>query len=113
MGYFVENHRAFNYARDNCMRGFLFYLDMERIFGNRAVSSRCGAADVLEALGVNLELAPDRVAACVAEIGIGFLFAPKLHRAMKHAIGPRREIGIRTIFNILGPLTNRQAQTCS
>lgn len=74
--------------------------------GNRAVSSRCGAADVLEALGVNLELAPDRVAACVAEIGIGFLFAPKLHRAMKHAIGPRREIGIRTIFNILGPLTN-------
>lgn len=74
--------------------------------GNRAVSSRCGSADVLEALGVNLNLPPERVAASVAEVGIGFLFAPLLHGAMKHAIVPRREIGIRTIFNILGPMTN-------
>jgi len=74
--------------------------------GNRSVSSRCGSADVLEALGVNLELAPDQVAACVDEVGIGFLFAPKLQPAMKHAIGPRRELGVRTIFNLLGPLTN-------
>ena len=74
--------------------------------GNRSVSSLCGSADVLEALGVNLELAPDQVGASVKEVGIGFLFAPMLHGAMKHAIGPRREIGIRTIFNILGPLTN-------
>ena len=74
--------------------------------GNRSVSSLCGSADVLEALGVNLELAPDQVGACVKEVGIGFLFAPMLHGAMKYAIGPRREIGIRTIFNVLGPLTN-------
>jgi anthranilate phosphoribosyltransferase len=74
--------------------------------GNRAVSSRCGSADVIEALGVNLALTPEQVAACVNEVGIGFLFAPQLHGAMRFAIGPRREIGIRTIFNILGPLTN-------
>ena len=74
--------------------------------GNRAVSSRCGAADVLEALGVNLSAPPERVAECVRTTGIGFLFAPLLHGAMKHAIGPRREMGIRTIFNVLGPLTN-------
>ncbi len=74
--------------------------------GNRSISSQCGSADVLEALGVNLDLAPDQVAACVDQIGIGFLFAPKLHPAMKHAIGPRRELGVRTIFNLLGPLTN-------
>lgn len=74
--------------------------------GNRAVSSRCGAADVLEALGVNLAAPPERVAECVRATGIGFLFAPLLHGAMKHAIGPRREMGIRTIFNVLGPLTN-------
>ncbi len=74
--------------------------------GNRAVSSRCGSADVLEALGANLDLSPSLVAACIGEVGFGFLFAPKLHLAMKHAIGPRREIGLRTIFNILGPLTN-------
>jgi len=74
--------------------------------GNRSVSSKCGSADVLEALGVNLDLSPEQVGACVKEIGIGFLFAPMLHGAMKYAIGPRREIGIRTIFNILGPLTN-------
>ena len=74
--------------------------------GNRSVSSRCGSADVLEALGVNLNLAAEQVSASIKEIGIGFLFAPLLHGAMKYAIGPRREIGIRTIFNILGPLTN-------
>ena len=74
--------------------------------GNRSVSSHCGSADVLEALGVNLDLTPEQVGKCVKEIGIGFLFAPMLHGAMKYAIGPRREIGIRTIFNILGPLTN-------
>jgi anthranilate phosphoribosyltransferase len=74
--------------------------------GNRAVSSHCGSADVLEALGVNLSLTPEKVAACVRQVGIGFLFAPLLHGAMKYAIGPRREIGIRTLFNILGPMTN-------
>jgi anthranilate synthase/phosphoribosyltransferase len=74
--------------------------------GNRSVSSRCGSADVLQALGVRLELAPERVAQCIDEVGLGFLFAPMLHPAMKHAIGPRREMGIRTVFNILGPLTN-------
>ncbi len=74
--------------------------------GNRSISSACGSADVLEALGVNLNVTPEQVEACINEIGVGFLFAPALHGAMKHAIGPRREIGIRTIFNILGPLTN-------
>jgi anthranilate phosphoribosyltransferase len=74
--------------------------------GNRAVSSRCGSADVIEALGINLSLTPEQVAQCVNEVGIGFLFAPQLHGAMRFAIGPRREIGVRTIFNILGPLTN-------
>ena len=74
--------------------------------GNRAVSSHCGSADVLESLGVNLSLAPEKVAEAVRTVGIGFLFAPLMHGAMKYAIGPRREIGIRTIFNILGPMTN-------
>jgi len=74
--------------------------------GNRAVSSRCGSADVIEALGINLSLSPEQVAECIREVGIGFLFAPQLHGAMRYAIGPRREIGIRTIFNVLGPLTN-------
>ncbi len=74
--------------------------------GNRSVSSACGSADVLEHLGVNLDVAPTLVAQCIDQIGVGFLFAPALHGAMKYAIGPRREIGIRTIFNILGPLTN-------
>jgi anthranilate phosphoribosyltransferase len=74
--------------------------------GNRAVSSRCGSADVIEALGINLNLTPQQVAQCIVEVGIGFLFAPQLHGAMRFAIGPRREIGIRTIFNVLGPLTN-------
>ncbi len=74
--------------------------------GNRSVSSRSGSADVLEALGVNLELSPEQVGKCLDEVGIGFLFAPKLHLSMKFAAGPRREMGIRTIFNLLGPLTN-------
>ncbi|NOQ45754.1 MAG: anthranilate phosphoribosyltransferase, partial [Desulfobulbaceae bacterium] len=74
--------------------------------GNRAISSSCGSADVLEALGVDLSMPAEKVAGCVQTVGIGFLFAPMLHGAMKHAIGPRREIGIRTIFNILGPMTN-------
>lgn len=74
--------------------------------GNRSVSSQCGSADVLAELGVRIDLEPDEVAHCVDELGIGFLFAPSLHPAMKHAIGPRRELGLRTVFNILGPLTN-------
>jgi anthranilate phosphoribosyltransferase len=74
--------------------------------GNRSISSACGSADVLEALGVNLNVTPQQVESCINEVGVGFLFAPALHGAMKHAIGPRREIGIRSIFNILGPLTN-------
>jgi len=74
--------------------------------GNRSASSQCGSADVIEELDVNLNLSPDKVAECVREIGIGFLYAPLFHSAMKNAIGPRREIGIRTIFNIVGPLTN-------
>lgn len=74
--------------------------------GNRSVSSHCGSADVLEALGVNLSLSADRIGPCIRQVGIGFMFAPILHGAMKYAIGPRREIGIRTVFNILGPLTN-------
>ncbi len=74
--------------------------------GNRSVSSKCGSADLLEHIGINIEITPERMAQCIDEIGIGFLFAPLLHKAMKYAIGPRREIGIRTIFNILGPLTN-------
>jgi len=74
--------------------------------GNRAISSSCGSADVLEALGVDLAMPAEKVGQCVRTVGIGFLFAPMLHGAMKYAIGPRREIGIRTIFNILGPMTN-------
>ena len=74
--------------------------------GNRAASSQCGSADVLSALGVNLELTPEQVAQAIRQIGIGFMFAPKFHPAMRHAVGPRKEIGQRTIFNILGPLTN-------
>lgn len=74
--------------------------------GNRSVSSKSGSADVLEAAGVNLELSPEQVATCVNDIGVGFMFAPMHHSAMKHAIGPRREMAVRTIFNVLGPLTN-------
>lgn len=74
--------------------------------GNRAASSKCGSADVLAQLGVSLDLSPEQVAECIDEVGIGFLFAAKMHPAMKHAIGPRKQMAIRTIFNILGPLTN-------
>lgn len=74
--------------------------------GNRSVSSKSGSADVLETAGINLELTAEQVARCINELGVGFLFAQKHHNAMKHAIGPRRELGIRTIFNLLGPLTN-------
>ncbi|MCY4022731.1 MAG: anthranilate phosphoribosyltransferase [Anaerolineaceae bacterium] len=74
--------------------------------GNRAASSLSGSADVLAALGVNLDLSPEQVGRCVEEVGIGFLYAIHLHPAMRHAIGPRRELKLRTIFNILGPLTN-------
>lgn len=74
--------------------------------GNRSVSSICGSADVLEALGVGISASPEVMARCLEDIGITFLFAPLLHPAMKYAVGPRREIGIRTIFNILGPLAN-------
>jgi anthranilate phosphoribosyltransferase len=79
--------------------------------GNRAASSRCGSADVLNALGVNLDLTPEQVADCIRAVGIGFIFAPRFHPAMKHAIGPRRELAQRTIFNLLGPLTNPAGAT--
>ena len=74
--------------------------------GNRSVSSLCGSADVVEALGINLELTPQKVGRCVDEVGIGFLYAPLLHTAMKHVMPARREMGVRTVFNMLGPLTN-------
>jgi anthranilate phosphoribosyltransferase len=74
--------------------------------GNRSVSSSCGSADVLEALGIKIDLAPPKVEECLADTGFGFMFAPLFHPAMKFAIGPRKEMAIRTIFNILGPLTN-------
>lgn len=74
--------------------------------GNRSISSKSGSADVLEAAGINLDLTPEQVARCIDEVGLGFMFAPAHHSAMKHAIGPRREMAVRTIFNVLGPLTN-------
>ena len=74
--------------------------------GTRSISSQCGSSDVLTALGVNIEATPEKVGECIDEVGIGFLFAIALHGAMKHAIGPRRELATRTVFNILGPLTN-------
>jgi anthranilate phosphoribosyltransferase len=74
--------------------------------GNRSVSSSTGSADVLEAAGVHLDLSPEQVARCVEEVGVGFMFAPAHHSAMKHAIGPRKELAMRTIFNMLGPMTN-------
>jgi len=77
--------------------------------GNRSVSSKSGSADVLEAAGVRLDLSPAQVTACIERVGVGFLFAPRHHGATKHAIGPRREMGIRTVFNLLGPLTNPAA----
>lgn len=74
--------------------------------GNRSMSSKCGSADVLESLGVNINLSPIEVKRCIDELRIGFIFAPNFHQSMKYAINPRKELGIRTIFNILGPLTN-------
>jgi anthranilate phosphoribosyltransferase len=74
--------------------------------GNRSVSSKCGSADVLEAAGVKLDIPAHHVAQCIEQIGVGFLFAPNHHGAMKHAVAPRRELGVRTLFNVLGPLTN-------
>jgi anthranilate phosphoribosyltransferase len=74
--------------------------------GNRSISSKSGSADVLESAGVNLNLSPSRISECIAKIGVGFMFAPAHHSAMKHAIGPRKELAVRTIFNVLGPLTN-------
>jgi anthranilate phosphoribosyltransferase len=74
--------------------------------GNRSVSSSCGSADVLEALGIKIDLEPQKVEQCLEETGFGFMFAPLFHPAMKYAIGPRKEMGVRTVFNILGPLTN-------
>jgi anthranilate phosphoribosyltransferase len=79
--------------------------------GNRAASSRCGSADVLEALGVKIDLAPEQVAACIEEAGMGFCFAPVFHPAMRHAGVPRRELGVATIFNFLGPMTNPAGAT--
>ena len=80
--------------------------------GNRSVSSQSGSADVLGALGVKVDASKDRVERCIEQIGIGFLFAPMLHEAMKYAVQPRRDIGIRTIFNLLGPLTNPALASC-
>lgn len=77
--------------------------------GNRSISSSSGSADVLEAAGVNLNITPEQVASCINQIGVGFMFAPAHHSAMKHAIGPRREMAVRTVFNVLGPLTNPAA----
>ena len=74
--------------------------------GNRSVSSKSGSADVLEALGVKLDITPEKIAQCVEQVGIGFMFAPMHHSCMKYAIGPRKELGVRTLFNLLGPLTN-------
>jgi len=74
--------------------------------GNRSASSKCGSADLLEAAGVHLDLNPEQISSCIERIGIGFMFAPRHHGAMKHAAGSRRELGVRTIFNVLGPLTN-------
>src|SRR5213083_2720602 len=74
--------------------------------GNRSVSSLCGSADVVETLGISLELPPDKVTRCIEQVGIGFLYAPLLHTAMKHVMPARREMGVRTVFNMLGPLTN-------
>jgi anthranilate phosphoribosyltransferase len=74
--------------------------------GNRSVSSNSGSADLLEIAGINLELNPEQIAQCIEQVGLGFMFAPQHHTAMKHAVGPRKEMGLRTLFNILGPLTN-------
>jgi anthranilate phosphoribosyltransferase len=80
--------------------------------GNRAMSSKCGSADLLEALGIKVDLPPEKIEQCLQKAGIGFMFAPVFHQSMKHAVGPRRELGFRTIFNMLGPLTNPAGANC-
>jgi anthranilate phosphoribosyltransferase len=80
--------------------------------GNRSVTSKCGSADVMEALGVNINLPPAQIAACLEQVGIAFLFAPAMHSAMKHVQAARRELRLRTVFNLLGPLTNPARATC-
>src|SRR5215472_13984989 len=80
--------------------------------GNRSVTSKCGSADVMEALGVNINLPPERIAACLEQVGIAFLFAPAMHSAMKYVQPARRELRLRTVFNLLGPLTNPARATC-
>jgi anthranilate phosphoribosyltransferase len=80
--------------------------------GNRAISSKCGSADLLKELGVNLDVSKETVEDCIRDVGIGFMFAPNMHPAMKYAMGPRKELGIRTIFNMLGPLTNPAGAKC-
>ncbi len=80
--------------------------------GNRAMTSRCGSADLLEALGIKVDLPPEKVEECLQKVGIGFMFAPVFHSTMKNVIGPRRELGFRTIFNLLGPLTNPANANC-
>jgi len=80
--------------------------------GNRSVTSKCGSADVMEALGVNINLPVERIAACLEEVGIAFLFAPAMHSAMKYVQTARRELRVRTVFNLLGPLTNPARATC-
>ncbi len=80
--------------------------------GNRSVTSKCGSADVLERLGLNLNVEPENVEKAIEKVGVGFMFAPAFHPAMKYAIGPRREMGIRTVFNVLGPLTNPADARC-
>lgn len=80
--------------------------------GNRCITSKCGSADLLSALGVNLDVPKETVEACIREAGIGFMFAPKMHPAMKYAMGPRKELGVRTMFNMLGPLTNPARARC-
>jgi anthranilate phosphoribosyltransferase len=80
--------------------------------GNRSVTSKCGSADVMEALGVNINLPPERIAACLEQVGIAFLFAPAMHTAMKHVQTARRELRLRTVFNLLGPLTNPARANC-
>ena len=80
--------------------------------GNRSVTSKCGSADVMEALGVNIQLAPAQIASCLEQVGIAFLFAPAMHSAMKHVQTARRELRLRTVFNLLGPLTNPARATC-
>lgn len=100
-----DSHSTFNISTTSAFVAAAAGIKVAK-HGNRAVSSSSGAADLLEAAGVNINLEADQVAECVDTVGVGFMFAPKHHGAMRHAIGPRKELGMRTIFNVLGPLTN-------